>query len=149
MRRLLTMSAALMLAGCGDDGQAKAAPAACADPAACEAANKIAYANAAKNEEERKAREKEWAAGVLALRMLRAAMHDPGSFQVDQVLRMPDKTLCVTYRARNGFGALRLGRFVLAPTAGASDSDSKFATLWNRHCGGKRGEDISYIRRAI
>ena len=93
--------------------------------------------------------DREWATGVVSIRVLRASMHDPRSFQVDQVLRMPDKTLCVTYRAKNGFGAVRAERAVIAPKTGAVQGQTAFVGLWNKHCGGRTGEDISHIRHAI
>jgi hypothetical protein len=120
----------------------RGSPAECADPAACEEANKVARANTARTE-------REMAVDVLALRALKASMHDPASFEVVRALRVEDGSLCVTYRAKNGFNALRLERAVIAPKASAMEGDARFLGLWNGHCGGKSGTDITHIRHAL
>lgn len=112
-------------------------PQPCDDPAACEEANKIAYANAAQNAAKNKEQDRQWAIDVIAIRTLRSALHNPASLQVEQVLRMPDASLCITYRATNAFGALVRQQAVIAPKAGASTGDARFVQLWNRHCGGQ------------
>jgi hypothetical protein len=130
-------------------GKVPPSAAECADPAACEEANRIAYGNVAKNEAAKKKREREWAVSVVALRALRASMHDPASFQIERVLQMSDGSLCVDYRARNAFNALRMGQAVIAPKASATTGDARFVELWNRHCGGRNGDDITHIRSAM
>jgi hypothetical protein len=94
-------------------------------------------------------RELDWKVAILAMRGLKASLHDPNSLEVLQVLRMNDKSLCITYRARNGFNALRQSHTVVAPRSAASEGDPRFYSLWNRHCNGKHGEDITEVKYAI
>lgn len=83
---------------------------------------------------------------VLALKGMRAAMHDPKSFQVQQVLQMDDNALCITYRGRNGFGALRVGHAVINTHTTAFSGETKFRMLWRRHCNGKTGADLTHAK---
>lgn len=87
---------------------------------------------------------------VLAVRRVRAGMKNPDSFKLEQVLRMADGTLCLTYRATNSFNATVPGRAVVAPTGGAMvDGQTGFIDRWNAKCGGKTGDDVTYLRTAL
>ncbi len=91
-----------------------------------------------------------WTREVVSLRVLRKSMKNPDSFKLEDAIRMASGALCVTYRATNSFNAIVPGRaVVLKDRIATSDDGDKFPVTWNRHCGGKSGEDVSYIRRAI
>lgn len=95
------------------------------------------------------AREAQWTADVITVRALKNAMHDPKSFELSQALRMDDGTLCVTYRARNGFGALTVRRSVLGKGIAITSDERGFARKWNAHCGGKTGRNMKHLRYAL
>lgn len=54
------------------------------------------------------------------------------------------QTICLSYRARNGFGGMTRETVIVTPTASGRD-----AALWNRHCAGKELYDMLYVRNAI
>jgi hypothetical protein len=83
------------------------------------------------------------------LRALRAAMHDPSSFKIEQVLSTAENSLCITYSARNSFGALRIEYAVISAKSVATYGQPKFQGLWNHHCNGKTGTDITHIRNVL
>lgn len=91
-----------------------------------------------------------WVHDVVAVRQLRASMNDPGSFTLEKATRTAARTLCLTYRARNGFNALVLGQAVVANgEVVRSGSDNVFASAWGKHCAGKSGPDMTHIRSAL
>jgi hypothetical protein len=91
------------------------------------------------------AEEKQWITEVLLLRALRDNLKNPDSFKLVEAVRV-GTTLCLTYRGTNSFNATILERAVIdTKTTGASTD----AGAWNKHCAGKQGTDISYIRHAI
>lgn len=107
---------------------------------------------ARKAEMDAKKREEDaqWTREVLSLRMLRKAMKNPDSFKLEEAVRMADGALCVTYRGTNSFNAVVPGRAVVLKTGIASSDDRDgFPKIWNKHCAGKSGSDVSYIRQAI
>lgn len=76
------------------------------------------------------------AAGAVQLKRM---AHDPASFELVQALQMPDGIGCYTYRAKNGFGAMRTGNAVLHGGKVTTSETDGFATIWNRYCGGREG----------
>ena len=90
---------------------------------------------------------------ALAVKLLRNSMHDPAAFELVDAQFMPDDAACYTYRAKNGFGALRQGRAVLTPSTRllTAEADAKaFTTAWNAHCAGRSGEPITaYVQRFV
>lgn len=96
------------------------------------------------------AAEQEFQRAVMMTRRLRDSMKNPASFQLESAIKMPDGSLCLTYRATNSFNAIVPGRTVV--TAGgvaASNDGALFPKLWNQHCGNRAGSDITYLRRAL
>jgi hypothetical protein len=87
---------------------------------------------------------------LVVVRQLRAGMNNPESFQLEEALRMDDGTLCVAYRARNGFNAVMAGRAVIdAKRIVTSDDRDRFSGMWNRLCANKSGVDMTYLRRLL
>lgn len=76
------------------------------------------------------------AAGAVQLKRM---AHDPASFELVQALLMADGTGCYTYRAKNGFGAVRTGNAMLRDGKITTSDVDGFAGRWNRYCGGKQG----------
>jgi hypothetical protein len=90
-----------------------------------------------------------WSRDIALVKTVRQSMKNPASFQLEQAIHMDDGTLCLTYRATNSFNAIVPGRTVIAKGKTVSSGESNFVPFWNKHCGGKTGTDISYIRAAI
>jgi hypothetical protein len=92
----------------------------------------------------------QWAREVTAVSRLRKGIKNPASFNLEQALRMEDGTLCLSYRATNSFNAVVPARAVITDKAiTTSDNEARLVPLWNKLCGGRKGTDISYIRRAL
>lgn len=75
------------------------------------------------------------------LKAFKRTLHNPDSFKIESVLRMADDTLCVQYRATNRLNAVVLSQIAIL-------NDGK-VDLFNAHCAGKSGENITYIKRAL
>lgn len=73
---------------------------------------------------------------------LKKAMHDPASFELVQALQMDDGSGCYTYRATNGFGAVRTAYAVMNSESIITSQDDRFHARWKRYCQGKRGVQI-------
>ncbi len=87
---------------------------------------------------------------LTAIHQLRDAMHDPRSFELVQVLQMKSGALCITYRAVNGFNAVRTNHAVVdKDRVYGGNGTSAFIDRWNRLCGNKSGDDLSHLRRAL
>ena len=99
---------------------------------------------------------------VESLRSLRASMKDPDTFELKEVLMTDAGSGCITYRARNSFGAALQGHAVLsvppAPKAGAKskesirflvESQSGFSGAWNRSCANQQGEDLTRTAKRV
>ena len=86
-----------------------------------------------------------------AAKVLRNGMHDPASFEIQEVLMMGDQAGCYTYRAKNGFGALRSAQAVLTPETKFITSDKAgFGAAWKKHCAGQSGQPLtSYVRMFV
>lgn len=101
-----------------------------------------AWAEDAKRAEEKREAEKpnpQRLAVSLGARQLKHMAHDPASFELVQALLMADGTGCYTYRAKNGFGAVRTGNAMLRDGKITTSDVDGFAGRWNRYCGGKQG----------
>lgn len=99
---------------------------------------------------------------VESLKTLRASMKDPDTFELKEVLMMGSGSGCITYRAKNGFGAILQGRAVLsvpaAPKNGgkpqgairmyASGQDG-FSGAWNKSCANRPGEDLTRTAKRV
>lgn len=87
-----------------------------------------------------------------AVKALKSAAKDPDSFKLEQVLAMADGAGCISYHAKNSFGASVRGQAVAA--AGkvlTADRDAAaFSRAHDAHCGGKSGRDItSYTKQFL
>lgn len=103
-----------------------------------------AAAKATRTPEQVKAEEEEerlFQADVVKVKLLKAALKNPASFELVTAARMDSGTLCVVYRGTNSFNAI-------ITEQKAVKADLSFGD-WNRHCGGKSGKDLTYIRQAI
>jgi len=87
-----------------------------------------------------------WRANVRALSALKAALHDPSSFSLMQAYQTDDGMLCVTYRARNGFGALTASRAMIGRgIARVNPFDEDFEQEWNDYCASRPSRDLSVL----
>jgi hypothetical protein len=80
---------------------------------------------------------------IYVARMLRKNMKNPDSFKLEEVLRMPDGSLCFSYRAANSFNAVTPGNAVYA--AGKLTAND---AAWNKYCGGKTGTVVTGLAMA-
>jgi len=75
---------------------------------------------------------------AIAVHVLRAGLRDPDSLVLESVCsHIPAKAVCITYRAKNGFGGVnreRVAFYMLAL--------SKSAKLWNQQCAGDGFHDV-------
>ena len=82
---------------------------------------------------------------VAVVRSIKASLREPSSVQWEGILRNDDATVvCVTYRARNGFGGMNLEQ-----AAYANGRISTSAAAWNKHCAGKTLTDERKIRLVV
>jgi hypothetical protein len=86
---------------------------------------------------------------VLNVRVLKRSLHNPDSFQLESAIRMPDGTLCLTFRATNVFNAIVLGQAVIRSDRIISTGHPEAVHSWNRYCAGKSGKNLIHIRRAL
>jgi hypothetical protein len=73
-------------------------------------------------------------------------MHDPERFKLESALVIENTgAVCYEFRAPNAFGAIIRGQAVLARDGKQflSNADSGFGQLWDRECGGKRGQEVA------
>lgn len=88
----------------------------------------------------------------IALGNLLASLREPASLTLTHVEVM-EKTgsICMIYRARNGFGGMGMEHFayVLPPKALLTESDSAFKWTWSEHCGLKKTIDITAAARVL
>lgn len=92
------------------------------------------------------ARREVLARAIVGAKSIKAAMRDPESFDLEQVL-MIEKTgaICYTYRAKNGFGGFNRELAVLRKGESAlrSSGTSGFESVWNKSCANKTGQDLT------
>jgi hypothetical protein len=80
--------------------------------------------------------------------VLRESMKNPDSFKLERVVRMPDGSLCYTYRAANSFNAIIPGQAVFSPTKTAMSGSVEFPFLWSKHCKGY-GSEVENVAYAL
>lgn len=80
-----------------------------------------------------------------AVKALKSAAKDPTSFKLEQVLAMSDGAGCISYHAKNSFGASVRGQAVAAggKVVTADRDGAAFNRAHDAHCGGKSGRDIT------
>lgn len=75
----------------------------------------------------------------IAVASLKSALNDPDSLAVEQVLVSADATtVCMTYRAKNGFGGYIRNHMSMKDGRGSVDADD-----WNKRCAGKQFSDMT------
>lgn len=104
---------------------------------------KAALARAAADKERS---DKKFSDGVvlaqLAAKTLKSRMRDPSSFQLAEATLLDDGTVCLAYRARNGFGGMAMERAAaLADGAGIVVNPAQY----NKLCANRTGTDISRV----
>lgn len=89
-------------------------------------------------------KEAEFQQVVRAARQLKSAMKNPDSFQLVSALMVQGPTICLTYRSTNSFNAVVTEQYTLNDKVSSTS-----ARDWNKHCGGKSGDDYSYAKSAL
>ena len=136
------------------DKEFAAAKAKKADEAAAEAK--------AAQEHEKNLRLVKQALVLQSLKSLRESMKDPDTFQLKEVLMMESGSGCITYRARNSFGAALQSHAVLSvpptPKKGAkatgtirlyAEGQDGFSGAWNRSCAHQSGDDFTLTAKGV
>ncbi len=67
---------------------------------------------------------------------LKGTMRNPDSFKVVSGIAFPDGTVCLMYRAQNGFGGMNVDTFVFTMKG---NFPPKGIRSWNRYCANKKG----------
>lgn len=81
----------------------------------------------------------------LAVHDLKSGLRDPGSLSLVSVLvDQPGETVCLIYRARNGFGGLNLDHMVVR-AGEASTSPAR----WNKRCSHQSLIDMTFAANAM
>src|SRR5574337_149502 len=82
------------------------------------------------------------ALAVNAAKMLRDAMKDPSSFELEEALFMDDDSGCYEYFARNSFNARQRGAAIFSGGRIVTSDQPGFKQAWRKHCADKSGEPI-------
>jgi hypothetical protein len=80
--------------------------------------------------------------GLSAEVELRYALNDPESLETDKTFIMDDDSVCMYFRAKNGFGGVIRSSAVYANNVLSVEGYQNFNFLWNKHCVGKAGVEI-------
>lgn len=82
---------------------------------------------------------------AVAAQALRKSMRNPDSFVLEQALAMESNTICIEYRAQNGFGGMNRGRALLSADDKKliSDESDGFTGAWSKGCAGQTGDDLT------
>lgn len=82
---------------------------------------------------------------IRVLASIKASLREPESVKWANVLASDDgAVVCVTYRARNGFGGMNV-----EDVSFAKGKISKAVTAWNKNCAGKSMNDMKYVGRML
>lgn len=105
----------------------------------------ISAEQAAINAEISRIKEKRFDRVVFVLASIKAATRDPNSLSWVSVLANDDASVvCVTYRARNGFGGMNV-EHVVGSALGISTS----ASAWNKSCANRDMHDMISARHGV
>lgn len=85
--------------------------------------------------------EMQWNLDALKIRAVKQSMKNPNSFDLVDVTKMDDGSLCVTYRGTNSFNAITTEHVVILSNAQIGS--------WSKSCAGKSGSDLTRIKYAI
>ena len=86
---------------------------------------------------EKDKRDKNIQFALSAARLLKAVTKDPSSFELIHAMVIDGGAVCITYRGKNSYGAIVVNETAMTRAMAPGD--------WNKHCGGKRGTDVSSI----
>lgn len=82
---------------------------------------------------------------VLVARSIKAALRNPDSVQWVSFHSDDEANLvCIEYRAQNGFGGMNLEQ-----AAYAKGKIQTSTAAWNKHCGGKRLNNLRHVKYAL
>jgi flagellar biosynthesis GTPase FlhF len=100
----------------------------------------------AKAEAEKKRADDAVNRAMVGAKALRNSMRNPDSFKMISALVIDGSgAVCYEYRAQNGFGGMNVGKATLSSDGKKflSSEQEGFASLWNRECAKKRGQDVT------
>lgn len=83
---------------------------------------------------------------MVAMRHLHTSLRNPSTLSLIEVRAVKfTKTVCITYRAQNGFGGYSIERMAYIPTVGAvlTPENSSFKEEWHRYCEMYKTVDIT------
>ena len=78
---------------------------------------------------------------LLRISALREEMNNPPSFELVEAINLANGTLCVTYRATNGFGGVVTDSKAISSGAKVID--------YAKNCNGKTGEDVTHLKKYL
>jgi hypothetical protein len=82
---------------------------------------------------------------IRVLASIKASLREPESVKWASVLSSDDgAVVCVTYRARNGFGGMNV-----EDVSFSKGKISKAVPAWNKNCAGKSLNDMKYVGRML
>lgn len=82
---------------------------------------------------------------VAVVKRLKQNLREPDSVVWEQIYANDDATtICITYRARNGFGGMNRESVVIA-----NGKASQEPAAWNRHCANKALRDMKKVTYAL
>lgn len=100
--------------------------------------------------EAKQAAEREFQIAVAFARTVRSGLKSPASFELTDATKTASGALCLQYRGTNSFNAIIPNYAVLTREGQAvSGSANNVAKLWNKHCAGQAGDDMTRIRHAL
>lgn len=102
----------------------------------------------ARDEAEKVASNAKFQVAIRGAIALRETMKNPDSFKLEQVMELPDGSLCYTYRAANSFNAIIPGQASYSPLKTAVSGSSAFPMLWSNKCKGY-GAEIKNVAYAL
>jgi hypothetical protein len=108
-------------------------------------ANESTAKSAAAAQAQKDTQERDFNRAKIAAFLLKKTMRDPESFTLESILVMHSGSVCIDYRARNGFNGMNKESAVFLAKGGLKvPSSDGFASAWNRSCaGGNLGTDYT------
>lgn len=91
------------------------------------------------------AQERRFLVTVITAKKLKNSLREPDSVDwIDILVDEKAETVCLKYRARNGFGGMSIETMAVTSQEAGSDADT-----WNRHCAGVELYNMSYAKTAL
>lgn len=117
---------------------------AAAQARAAEAMTPEQKAAAARAAEDKRRSENKRSNGILLARAaaatLKTKMREPESFKVAEAILLDDGTVCMSYRARNGFGGMAVERAAVLPDGSGIATGT---AQYNKLCADRAGQDVA------